>query len=388
MPDRLLIGLMSGTSVDAIDAAIVRIAGTGGRYRAKVLHHSETPWPAPLRRRLLAIMAPATAATQEICELNFLVARHFALAVDKAIVQSGIPRRRIAAIGSHGQTVCHLPPTRGRPIGSTLQLGDISVIATLTGLKTVGNFRPADMALGGQGAPLVPWTDAALLTHKKITRAIQNIGGIANVTYLPASGGGVIAFDTGPGNMLIDAVVSLGTRGRHLFDRNGQLAKRGKLDRALFERLRAHPYFERRPPKSTGREDFGARLARDLYTAARRRRIPLPDIVHTVTHLTAWSIVDTYLTFLPALPDEVILCGGGGDNPALVAMLRAQLAAITRDGPVPALRRIDDLGIPNKSKEAASFALLAAATLDGIPANLPGVTGASRATPLAVVALP
>ncbi|MEI8198287.1 MAG: anhydro-N-acetylmuramic acid kinase, partial [Phycisphaerae bacterium] len=387
-------------------------------------------WPVALRKRLLEVMAPAATTTQEICDLNSRISGEFARTVELLLKRTGVDRGMVEAIGSHGQTVCHLPANpsrdrkgatferlqrasgslpygRGSDGGSTLQLGDPSVLATLTGIQTVGNFRPADMALGGQGAPLVPWTDAVLLRHKSRTRCIQNIGGIANVTYLPRGSlphgrgsEGVLAFDTGPGNMLLDALVALGTEGKLRYDRNAHLARRGHLNTRLLAALQAHPYFARRPPKSTGREEFGLPLARKFFTRYRRdstsggmpgvaRKVSSPpflsDLLHTATYLTAWSIVDAYQRFLPTLPDEVILCGGGADNPLLVEMLDVLLADAA-PAHTPELRRIDELGIPNKAKEAASFALLAAATLDGIPANVPAVTGARRPTLLGVIA--
>ncbi len=412
---RLFVGLMSGTSVDGIDAALVEVGrDRSGRYSAKVLHHLERAWPKRVRERLLAAMAPGVVGTAEICELNVLVAREFAAAVNEVLGVEALLKTEIAGIGSHGQTVCHLPPGRGfKGAASTLQLGDVSVLATLTGITTVGNFRPADMAVGGQGAPLVPWTDDMLLSDRVKTRCVQNIGGIANVTYLPAlskvevSGwtvrgpGGekgpgitrarppVVAFDTGPGNMLLDAVVSLGTKGRQGFDRNGRLASRGKVMEGLWRELQGHEYFTRKPPKSTGRELFGMQMAKGILKKYARAR--LEDLAATLTRLTAWSIVDAYLHFLPELPDEVIVCGGGADNPVLMRMLGEELGMLKSEftRPVaPSVRRIDEFGIPNKAKEAASFALLAAATLDGVPANLPSVTGASRAVVMGVVARP
>ncbi len=422
--ERLIIGVMSGTSVDAIDAALVRVRTPGGgRYGAEVVAHAEHLWPRRLRERLLAVMAPAESRTGEICELNFLVAREFAEAVEDVLAESGVKREKITAIASHGQTVCHLPVRQAKgkslgmgdkKIGSTLQLGDVSVIAALTGIVTVGNFRPADIAAGGQGAPLVPWADDALLSDPRVTRCVQNIGGIANVTYLPPLTErkpstwtfytpvsvstetfmvrpDLIAFDTGPGNMLIDAVVSLGTGGRMRFDRGGKLASKGNPDARLFRELRRHGYFERLPPKSTGREEFGEKFARKLIRTSKRGKVKLEDLVHTVTRLTAWSIVDAYLHFLPRLPEEVILCGGGAENPVLVRMLGEELGQLKNDfarSAAPRLRRIDEFGIPNKAKEAASFALLGAATLDGVSSNVPSVTGAVRPMVLGVVARP
>jgi anhydro-N-acetylmuramic acid kinase len=428
----LILGLMSGTSVDAIDAALVRIARKADRYTARVIAHHEHAWPRKLRTRLLAAMAPAQTTTQELCELHTLVAHEFAAAVEELLAATATPREKITALASHGQTVCHLPPPPATPlprrrkliienpilkIGSTLQLGDPSTLATLTRIVTVANFRPADIALGGQGAPLVPFADDMLLAHPTKSRAIQNIGGIANVTFLPALTAReastwtfytpysrsektfhlrppVRAFDTGPGNMLIDALISLATDGRHRFDKNARLARQGALDLPLFRHLQHHPYFTRRPPKSTGREDFGVPFAQKLlagFPQLGTHDSGLRTFLHTATRLTAWSIADAYLHFLPQLPDEVILCGGGADNPLLVEMLAEELASLSSEQAniaAPKIRRIDDLGIPNKSKEAASFALLAAATLDGRPGNLPSVTGARRPAILGVVARP
>jgi len=229
-----------------------------------------------------------------------------------------------------------------------------------------------------------------LLSHPKLTRCVQNIGGIANVTYLPPATQSsvlsphhscVLAFDTGPGNMLLDAVVRMVTKGRDGFDRDGRMAASGKLCDRLLRRLHAHPYFSRVPPKSTGREVFGEAYARRLVESYKNRKVSRPDLVHTLTRLTAWSIADAYRRYLPRMPEEVILCGGGADNPVLMRMLGEEL------GPV-CLRRIDELGIPNKAKEAASFALLGAATLDGVPGNLPSVTGARRGVVLGEIANP
>jgi anhydro-N-acetylmuramic acid kinase len=239
----------------------------------------------------------------------------------------------------------------------------------------------------------VPWTDAVLFAHRKLARCIQNIGGIANVTYL-GTDGTVLAFDSGPGNMLLDATIALATNGRERFDRDARRAQLGRLHKGLFAALRRHPYFERRPPKSTGREDFGLPLAEAIYRrCVRTRRVPIEDVLYTLTNLTAWSIVDAYRQFLPQFPDEVILCGGGADNPLLLELLRQEFlsagGAQTIDGPSElTVRRIDDLGIPNKAKEAVSFALLAAASLEGVPSNVPAVTGAQRPVVLGVCAPP
>jgi anhydro-N-acetylmuramic acid kinase len=391
--DGFYIGLMSGTSVDGIDAALVEVHGGVAALRVQVLAHHQQPWPKVLRERLLAVMAPAAVPTAEICELNMLVARHFAGAALKVLKQAGLATSQITAIGSHGQTICHLPPARGRKrgsqlggnfggdMGSTLQIGDPSVIAALTGMTTVGNFRPADMAAGGQGAPLVPLVDKLLFTHRHKARCIQNIGGIGNVTWLPAHGtlDDVIAFDTGPGNMLIDAVTALITKGAKTYDRGGKLAAAGRINRLLLKKLQSLEYFSRRPPKSTGRELFGVlqgqKLLQEHPTVSGR------DVLATVTELTAWSIAASYQKFLPGIPDETILCGGGAENPFLVERMKVHLG----NAGCHCVQCITELGIINQAREAMAFAVLAALTLNNIPGNVPAATGARQAVILGTI---
>ncbi|HMD54318.1 MAG TPA: anhydro-N-acetylmuramic acid kinase, partial [Phycisphaerae bacterium] len=259
MRQRLIIGLMSGTSADAIDAALVKISGDWPDLRAELLAHRASPWPGALRKRLLEAMSSEHRPFSELCELNILAARQFAQAALDLIAQQKVHPRLILAIASHGQTICHLPPNGRRKIGSTLQIGDPSVIATLAGINTVGNFRPADMALGGQGAPLAPIVDWLLFGKSGINTCIQNIGGIGNVTWLSENGrlDNVRAFDTGPGNMLIDAVVWLKSRGKRTYDRDGKSAEAGKIHVPMLKFLQGQHFFKLRPPKSTGREDFG-----------------------------------------------------------------------------------------------------------------------------------
>jgi anhydro-N-acetylmuramic acid kinase len=394
MPDRRfrrIIGLMSGTSCDGVDAALVEVAGRSLRMRCRLIAHHHYPYPATLRRSLLAVMAPAETTTQELCRLNVAVGEAFAHAADTLMTVLDCRAASVDLIGSHGQTVCHLPPARhGKPaaaardspgalaVGSTLQIGDAAIIANRTGVSVVSDFRQADMALGGQGAPLVPWTDYVLFNDRRRSRILQNIGGIANLTYLPAGGtpGDVIAFDTGPGNMVIDELVCRFTRGRRGYDRDGLLAARGHVDPRLLRRLLKDRFFHRRPPKSCGREQFGATFVDRAFGEydIRKRGI---DLIATATALTVRSIADAYRRFLPrrdgkARIDEIIVCGGGAQNPVLLAALAGEVADAR-------LFSIDDFGIPNQAKEAVSFALLAAACVDGVPANMPQVTGASRA---------
>ncbi|MCX6893138.1 MAG: anhydro-N-acetylmuramic acid kinase, partial [Verrucomicrobia bacterium] len=287
----------------------------------------------------------------------------------------------ITAIGSHGQTVHHLPNAR---TPSTLQIGEAAVIAERTGITTVADFRVGDMAAGGQGAPLVPYADWALFTDDARPRIVQNIGGIANLTFLPARAelADVIAFDTGPGNMIMDALAARATRGRQTFDRDGLLAARGTVSEKLLAEMMSHPFLKRHPPKTTGREEFGEVFVQRLLASARRLRLGDEDILATAMAYTAATIADAYGRFvLPRLGAkelgrlQVILGGGGAKNPELRRQLSRRLGA-------GELLTHEDFGIANAAKEALAFAILAHETLLGRPANVPGATGARRAVVL------
>jgi anhydro-N-acetylmuramic acid kinase len=385
-------GLMSGTSADGVDVAVIDFhPRKPGQAGVKLLAFDTFAYPPSLRRAVLDAARPAARA-RDVCHLNFVLGEVFASAVIRLAKKARIRLGSIDLIGSHGQTVCHLP--RGRPpaglragrfgrrkVRSTLQIAEPSVIAERTGITTVADFRPRDVAAGGEGAPLVPYADWVLFRHRRLGRAVQNIGGIANVTFLPAGGGvdDVVAFDTGPGNMVIDRVVSLATRGRQRYDRHGALARRGKVSGPLLAELLRHPFLSRRPPKSTGREEFGSPFADSLYRRARlqaggqarRKRIAPLDVVATVTAFTAASIAEAYARFLPGKVDEVILCGGGARNRTLVGMLRERVQPAK-------VMLTDDFGISADAKEAVSFAILAAETIRGAAGNVPSATGADR----------
>ncbi len=366
-------GLMSGTSADGVDAAIVDLAGR----RVEVLAFSTTPYPPRLRRQVLALSdPPETGRVDDLCHLNVVLGEVFADALLAACDEGGLPPGSIDLVGSHGQTVCHLP--RGRRYGrrrvrSTLQVGEPSVIAERTGITTVADFRLRDIAAGGEGAPLVPYADWLLFRHRARSRAVQNIGGIANVTYLPAGGGvdEIVAFDTGPGNMVIDRIANLASGGRRRFDRDGRMAASGSVEAALLEHLMGHPFLRRRPPKSTGREEFGRAFADALWERAVTGGLDPRDVVATVTAWTAESIAGAYRRHLPEMPDEVVLCGGGARNPVLVERLKGALGGM-------ALATTDDYGIDADAKEAVSFAVLARETVLGRPGNVPAATGARR----------
>jgi len=376
-------GLMSGTSADGVDAAIVDV---GGR-KLNVLAFATLPYAPGLRKKVLEQSRPETARLDEICHLNFVLGEVFASAVMKLAAKARIRLDSIDLIGSHGQTICHIP--RGRRFGrrrlrSTLQIAEPCVIAERTGITTVADFRPRDVAAGGEGAPLVPYADCLLFRHPRLARAVQNIGGIANVTFLPACREpgpagcgveGVVAFDTGPGNMVIDRIAGLLSRGRRHYDPAGRLAAKGRVNRALLAQLMRHGFLRRRPPKSTGREEFGVEFADALHARARKMGVAPLDILATVTAFTARSIADAYARFLPAAPDEVILCGGGARNRTLVRMLQQALRPAK-------LRLCDEFGISADAKEAVSFAVLAAQTIRGLPDNVPAATGAGAAVVL------
>lgn len=365
-------GLMSGTSADGVDVAIVDIAGR----KADLVAFDMQPYPAKLREQIFRLFRPETSHVDDICHMNFVLGEVFAAAVLATAKKKRIPLASIDLVGSHGQTIYHIP--QGRRFGkqslrSTLQIGEPSVIAERTGITTVADFRPRDIAAGGEGAPLVPYTDWVLFADRRKTRAIQNIGGIANVTYLPAGGDvrDVLAFDTGPGNMIIDRLVHLVTKGRLRYDAGGRMARQGRvIDRLLAELMR-HKYLRRKPPKTTGREEFGTQYSDKVYAGAIESGIARDDLVATATAFTARTIADAYRRFLPKPVEEVILCGGGAWNQTLVDMLRKEL-------PSAKVAAMDDYGISVDAKEAVSFAILAYETIRGRPNNVPSATGAKR----------
>ena len=371
LPARRIVGLMSGTSADGTDAALCEISGAGETTRARVLAHLTIPFPRPLRERIYAL---GDADASEVCEMNVLLGETFAEAVLAVCREARLEPGEVHLVGSHGQTAAHRPRSAGR-LGATLQIGEAAVIAERTGLPVVSDFRARDMAAGGEGAPLVPLVDHLLFRAPGIRRAIQNIGGIANVTLVGDAYPEPVAFDTGPGNMALDAVARAASRGAEAYDVDGKRAARGQIDTALLDELHRHPFLAQPPPKSTGRELFGRPFVYPLLDrfAARPPSAPglspLDDLLATLTRFTAGTIARSYREHLPAPPDEIYLCGGGACNPTLVAHLRALCA------PIP-VRDTGALGIPPKAKEAVAFAVLANETLFGHPGNVPRATGA------------
>ena len=363
---------MSGTSADGVDVAITGIGPRG----VEVVAFGTVAYSASLRRRIFRLFDPETARIDDLCHLNVVLGEVFADALLRVCRKYSIRPDSIDLIGSHGQTVYHLPEGRRwgkRRVRSTLQIGEPCVIAERTGITTVADFRPRDVAAGGEGAPLVPYVDFLLFADGHKSRAIQNIGGIANVTYLPAGGGldDVVAFDTGPGNMMIDRIAQRVTRGKSRYDAGGRMAARGTVDETLLAELARHRYLARRPPKSTGRETFGTTFADAAYDRARGRRVAARDVLATVTAFTAQSIAQAYRRHLTAGVDEVILCGGGARNRTLIKRLQTLVAPAK-------VMRTNDLGLDADAKEAVSFAVLAYETMRGRPGNVPAATGASR----------
>ncbi len=385
----LVLGLMSGTSADGIDVALARISGKPPRLHAKLENFLDVPFPAEVRAAILRIANGAATSSAEISQLNFLLGELFAAAALRACKTFRVSPRRIALIGSHGQTIYHQgapgPFLGAQRIASTLQIGEAAVIAARTGIPTVADFRPADLAAGGQGAPLVPFVDYLLYRHPRRGRVALNIGGIANVTVIPAatSPKNVFAFDTGPGNMLIDALVREFTGGRQTFDRGAHIARRGLLLPSLLRELLEDPYFRLRPPKSAGREQFGARCLRRVLDWGRKNKARPEDLLRTATMLTAISIVDALHRFVLRRHtiQELVISGGGAHNP----LIRAQLAS-----GLPGIRIVPSaaLGVPEDAKEAFAFAILAYETWHGRPANLPSATGAQRPAILGKICFP
>ncbi len=376
----LVLGLMSGTSVDGIDVALVRIAPsiTENAAHGRLENFTTVPFPAAVRAEVLRVAEGTRVTTGDISQLNFRLGQLFAEAALRACQKFRVPLRRISLIGSHGQTVFHQGrPSRflGANVASTLQIGEPAVIAALTGITTVGDFRPADMAVGGQGAPLVPFGDYLLYRDARRGRAVLNIGGIANVTIIPkaAAPSSVLAFDTGPGNMVIDALVHHFTRGRRGYDAGARMASRGHLLPALLNTLFAEKYLLQPPPKSAGREQYGKAYVEKILAWGRRHRARPEDLVRTATVFTALSIsAALHRWVLPLTPlAQLIVSGGGARNPLLLAQLSAACGGIEV---IPS----EALGLPGDAKEAFIFAILANETVHGRAANLPSATGASR----------
>ncbi len=374
----LVLGLMSGTSADGVDVALARVSGAPPQLQAELLAHTASPFPTALRKEILRVAEQRNMTAGDLSQLNFRLGEVFAGAALAACRKFRIPPKRVALIGSHGQTIFHQgQPVKylGRPTASTLQIGEASIIAARTGITTVADFRPADIAVGGQGAPLVPYADYLLYRHAKLGRVSLNLGGIANITVIPAAAkpADIFAFDTGPANMIIDALVAHFSKGRQRFDKNAHLAAQGRSIPAMLAELLRDSYLKISPPKSTGREYYGRAYTERLIAMGRRHHAKPNDMIRAATIFTALSIVDALNRFV--LPKhkiaQLIVSGGGAQNPLILAQLAAALGGIEV---LPSSK----FGVPEDAKEAYAFALLAYETIHQRPSNIPSATGAHR----------
>ncbi len=365
--------------MDGIDAALVRIRGSGENAEVRVENFICREYSDAAKKLLLS---SGSLRAGSVSDLNFLLGREFAAAVFDLLREASLETTDVDLVGTHGQTVFHNPPSLGGNISSTLQLGEADVVCEATGITTVGDFRTRDIAAGGEGAPLIPYLDYLLFSGTGKCVIAQNIGGISNCTLVTGGLAELLAFDTGPGNSLIDSVARFDSGGKKSFDEDGAIAKRGSVKEDLLRSLMKNPYFDIKPPKSTGRELFGEEMVTRLFLLVEKKDIPLPDLLRTLVEFTVCSIVSAYERFVYPRADvgEVILSGGGARNPVMITRLREKLAPVK-------LCLSDDYGIPADAKEAVGFAVLANETVCGNRANVPGVTGARDATILGKISI-
>ena len=387
---RRVVGMMSGTSVDGVDAALVEISGTDSEPKVKLLAFENKPYPPQVREKIFSLFTPANATVDKVGYMNFLLGEIYAKSALSVIEKAGMKPEEIDVIGSHGQTIWHAPIPEspdGIPVAYTVQIGEGSVIAERTGILTVSDFRVADMAAGGQGAPLVPFSEYLLYRREKETILLQNIGGIGNMTVMPAGAKprDVFAFDTGPGNMIIDAVISAVTGGEKTYDAGGETAAKGKVCNALLDILKEEPYYRQPLPKTTGREHFGVQYTEKILSWWKENPIPVEDLLATVTDLTAYSIADAYERYV--LPkyraSEIIVGGGGSYNATLLRFMKERFAPHG-----VAVRTQEDLGLSSDAKEAVAFALMADCCMRGRANTLPSVTGAEHPAVMGKISQP
>ncbi|MED2974129.1 anhydro-N-acetylmuramic acid kinase AnmK [Fictibacillus sp. B-59209] len=376
------IGLMSGTSLDGIDAALVDIENSGPESKVKLVDFTTESFSEEIKKEIENALSLDQSNVKLICSLNFKLGKLFSEACKKICEKNQLTFDQIDFIGSHGQTIYHLPFTEANFIPSSLQIGEAAVIAYETNTTVVSNFRTMDMAAGGQGAPLVPYTEMILYGDPEKNRLLQNIGGIGNVTLLPKQGSmkQTIAFDTGPGNMIIDEAC------RRLFDvsydEKGGIAEYGRINEEMLKYCMDSSYIQTPPPKSTGRELYGRKYTSDLI--AKFSHVPKYDFITTATMFTAMSIAENYRKFIfPKIKiDEVIIGGGGSRNETLVSMIRELLKEECK------VLVQEDIGYSSDAKEAVAFAVLANETLQGNPSNIPSATGAKEPVILGSITLP
>lgn len=383
---RLVVGLMSGTSADGIDACLVKIDNIKKNLRVKTLGCKTYKFPQKLQQKIIQISDPSYQDLDEVLRLNMVLGEYFARAVFSVSKALSYEMSDIDLIGSHGQTVRHLPDCKkrfGKKVRATLQIGEPSVIASKTGIVTVGDFRQGDIARGGEGAPLTPYVHHLLFGDKRISRMVINIGGIANVTVLPRQGkvDEIFAFDTGPGNMIVDDLAKkLFNRN---FDKNGKIASTGKVNADLLSRLKKNKYFSKRPPKSCGRENFGEEFVGNILVQSKKSKVKPEDIITTSSELSVWSILHAYEKFVkPKVKlNQVLLSGGGVHNKYFLKRLKLLFDPIK-------VKSVRELGVDPDFLEAISFAILAYQTIEQKPASFKKTTGAKKPGVLGKICLP
>lgn len=388
-PVRRAIGLMSGTSVDGIDAALVEISGRSKDIKVSLCEFENKPFPVNIKNKIVDLFSIENTTVDKTGYMNVLLGELYAEAVFSLVKKAGLKMSDIDFVGSHGQTIYHHPQISsedGYPISYSVQIGEGAVIANRTNIPCVSDFRVADLAVGGQGAPLVPFTEFLLYKSTKETVLLQNIGGIGNITVLAkdCEMEDVYAFDTGPGNMIMDGLVSLYTKGEKTIDIDGEIAAKGVVNQSLLKALCGHDYFTLKPPKSTGREMFGKDYIINLYNKLQKMDITMESAIATVTDFTAWAIADSYEKYI--LPnnqaDRLVIGGGGSYNPVLVSMIRQRMKPYGVEVNIQ-----EEIGFSSDAKEAVAFALLADCAIAGRCNNIPAVTGASRPVVLGKISI-
>ncbi|MEM0085066.1 MAG: anhydro-N-acetylmuramic acid kinase [Candidatus Methanomethylicia archaeon] len=384
--EKIGLGIMSGTSLDGVSIVIAKLKGNWINTKFKILYHKTFEYDNEIRRLILKSTNPKTGNVKRICQLNYVLGMIFAEKALEAMDEVGLSRGDVDFIASHGQTIYHNPKIEdiyGYKTRSTLQIGEPSIIAYKTKIITIADFRHKDVAAGGNGAPISAYADYIIFRSIDICRAIQNIGGIANVTYIPRNAEikDVIAFDTGPGNMIIDAIVREMSHGKLNMDLNGEIAAKGKVNEVLLNYMMKHPYLKKKPPKTTGREEFGESYVKKIIGKAREMNLKWEDIIATATYYTAKTITESYIKYLPEKPDEIIIGGGGSRNRVLMEMIKEL-------NPKTKISLHEDYGIPSQAKEPLVMIILANETISGFPNNVPSATGALERVVMGKIILP